>query len=217
VWSASLDLEATTFANLARYLSDDEQERVGRFHFQRDATRFAVSRAVLRIGLAGCLGVEPDLVVFRYGRHGKPELAPPLDRSGLRFNASRSEGLGLYAVTRGRRVGVDVERLRPLPDLDELAARALSADERRRLYRLPPADRLEGFFNCWTRKEAFLKAIGTGLAGSPARFTVSLAPGAPARLEHVEDDPNAPARWMLEVPKVDVGYVAAVAVEAAMA
>jgi len=213
VWCASLDLDVPTFEDLARHLSDEEWERAGRFHFRYDAIRFAVSRAVLRVGLAECLGVEPSQVVFRRGRYGRPELAPPLDRSRLRFSASRSQGLGLYAVTRGRRIGVDVERVRPLPDLDAIAECVFSDDERRRLRRLPPAERLEGFFNCWTRKEAYLKAIGTGLAGSPARFTVSLAPGTPVRLEYAEGDPDAPARWTLEVPKVGLGWVGAIAVE----
>ena len=201
------------FEDLVRSLSDEERGRVGQFHFRRDAIRFAAGRAALRSGLAECLGVEPCELVFRLGRHRKPELAPPLDRSGWQFNASRSDGLGVYAVTRGRRIGVDVERLRPLPDLGEIAERVFSADERRRLDRLSPAERLEGFFNCWTRKEAYLKATGIGLAGSPTRCTVSLAPGAPARLEHDEDDPDAPARWTLAVPPIAPGWVAAIAME----
>src|SRR5262249_27879235 len=159
------------------------------------------------------LGVEPHRVGFGYGRHGKPELAPPFDRSGLRFNASRSEGLGLYVVTRGRRVGVDIERLRPLPDLEAGAERVLSLEERTRLYRFAPPHSLAGFFNGWTRKEAYLKAIGTGLPGSPTRITVSLDPGAPAWLEHVDGDADAPHRWRLEALVPDAGCVAAVAVE----
>jgi 4'-phosphopantetheinyl transferase len=214
VWSASLDLEAGALEQLVQYLCDDERDRVARFHLRRDAMRFAASRVALRTGLAGCLGVDPRALVFRYGRYGKPELAAPFDRSGLRFTGSRSEGIGLYAVTKGRPVGVDIEWLRPLPDLGEVAALTFSPEELRRLRRLAPAEHLTGFFNCWTRKEAYLKALGTGLASSPARFTVSLAPGAPARLDHVDDDPRAPARWTLDALDVDPGYVAAVAVQA---
>jgi 4'-phosphopantetheinyl transferase len=114
----------------------------------------------------------------------------------------------------GRPVGVDVERVRPLPDLDEIAARTFSPEERRRLSRLDPAERLAGFFNCWTRKEAYLKALGIGLAGSPTGFTVSLAPGAPARLDHVADDPHAPQCWTLDTLDIDPEHVAALAVEA---
>jgi len=116
-------------------------------------------------------------------------------------------------VTRGRRVGVDIECIRPLPDLDEIAERVFSPEERLALRRLPPARRPEGFFNCWTRKEAYVKAIGSGLAHPLTRFTVSLAPGAPARLEHVDDDPDAPERWRLETLVPDPGHVAAIAVE----
>jgi 4'-phosphopantetheinyl transferase len=109
---------------------------------------------------------------------------------------------------------VDIERMRPLPDLDDIARLTFSPEERRWLHRLAPAERLAGFFNCWTRKEAYLKALGAGLAGSPASFTVSLAPGAPARLDHVDDDPRAPERWALATLDVDPAYVAAIAVEA---
>jgi 4'-phosphopantetheinyl transferase len=213
VWRVRLDLEARSVDRLARLLSDDEQDRAHRFHFRRDATRFVVCRAALRTSLADCLGLEPRRIGLRYRSHGKPELAPPFDRSGLRFNASHTEGVGLVAVTRDRRVGVDVERIRALPDLDELAERVFSPAERQALRRLPRAERLEGFFNCWTRKEAYLKAIGTGFADSLTGFTVSLAPGAPARLEHGADDAAAPNGWRLDAMGPAAGCVGAVAVD----
>jgi 4'-phosphopantetheinyl transferase len=213
VWRLHLDLEARIVERLAGLLSDDERARARRYRFQRDATRFVVSRAALRTALADCLGGEPGLIDIRYEPHGKPELAPPFDRSGLKFNVSHSDGVGLIAVTRGRRVGVDIERLRPLPDLDALAGRVFSRAEQQTLCRLPPAERLEGFFRCWTLKEAYIKAIGTGFAGSPTRFTVSLAPGTPARLEHVDGDADAPNGWRLETMAPDAGSVAALAVE----
>lgn len=214
VWIASLDLGAEAVDRLGRLLSDDEQERAARFRFRRDAMRFVVSRAALRTILGRYLGVEPSVVGFSYGPHGKPELAVPFERTGLQFNVSHSESLALYAVTGQGRVGVDIERLRPLRHLDEIAERIFSPEERRALRRLPPIEQPEGFWNCWTRKEAYVKAIGTGLADPLVRFTVSLAPGAPARLEHVEGDPGAPERWTLEALSVDHGYAAAIAVEA---
>jgi 4'-phosphopantetheinyl transferase len=213
VWRASLDLGEAALESLISHLGEDERERVGRFHFRRDAVRFAASRVALRTGLAERLGVDPGALVFQYGPHGKPALAAPFDRSGLSFSASRSEGVGLYAAAWGRRIGVDIERVRPMPDLEEVAALTFSPEERRQLDRLAPAERLTGFFNCWTRKEAYLKAIGTGLTDSPSRFSVSLAPGAPASLDRVDDDPRAPERWTLAALDVDRGYVAAVAVE----
>jgi 4'-phosphopantetheinyl transferase len=213
VWLASLDLGAEAVERLARLLSDEDQERAARFHFRRDAIRFVVSRAALRMILGECLGVEPREVGFSYDPRGKPELAVPFDRAGLRFNVSHSASLGLYAVTGQRRVGVDIERLRALPDLEAIAERTFSLHERQALRQLPPAQRHEGFFNCWTRKEAYVKAIGEGLSHPLERFTVSLAPGASARLEHVEGDPGEAGRWTLEALAPDPGYAAAIAIE----
>lgn len=213
VWLAGLDLEVEAVERLARLLSEDERERAARFHYGRDAIRFIVSRAVLRTILGECLGVEPNGVGFSAGQCGKPALAAPFDLTGLQFNASRSGGLGLYAVTRLGRVGVDIERRRPLPDLDDLAERMFSAHERQALRQLPPAQRPEGFFNCWTRKEAYVKALGQGLSHPLDRFTVTLAPGASVRLEHVEGHPAEAARWTLEALEPGPAYAAAIAVD----
>src|SRR5437667_3270644 len=141
VWIASLDLEAKPAERLSRLLSDDEQKRAARFHGRRDAVRFRVHRAALRTILAECLGVEPRAVDFRYGPRGKPELAERFDRAGLRFNTSHSEGLGLYAVTTWRRIGVDIECVRPMPDLESIAERWFSSHEQQELRRLAPSER----------------------------------------------------------------------------
>jgi 4'-phosphopantetheinyl transferase len=213
VWIASLDLGAEAVHSLARLLSDDERERAARFRFRREAIRFVASRAVVRTILAECLRVEPWVVHFAYGPHGKPELAAPFDRSGLRFNVSQSASLGLYAVAAQRRVGVDIERLRPLRDLEAIGRRVLSPRERQTLSRLLPAERLQGFFNCWTRKEAYIKAIGDGLSYPLDQITVSLDPRAESRLEHVDGDLAEAGRWTLEAVAVDTGYTAAIAIE----
>ena len=115
VWIVSLALEPEPAERLSRLLSDEEQERAARFRLRRDAIRFRVSRAALRTILGACLGVEPQVLDFRYGPRGKPELAPRFGRAGLQFNASYWEGVGLYAVTAWRRVGVDIERVRQCP------------------------------------------------------------------------------------------------------
>jgi len=213
VWLVSLDLAAESGERLARLLSDDEQERAARFHFRRDAVRFVAARTALRTILGECLDVEPRMVSLRYGPRGKPELAVPFERTGLRFNVSHSDSLVLCAVAGQRRVGVDIERLRSLPDLEAIAERMFSPRERQALRRLPPAQRHEGFFNCWTRKEAYIKALGEGLAYPLDRFTVSLAPGAPPRLEEVPDDPAEVGRWTLAALGPEPGYAAAVAIE----
>jgi len=200
-------------ARLAGLLSEDECARAGRFHFRRDANRFVVGRASLRLRLAECLDVEPAAIRFSYSAYGKPELAPPFDRSDLQFNASHTDGIGLIAAARGRRVGVDIERIRPMPDLHEIAERMFSPAERRALRGLPPIQQPAGFFNCWTRKEAYVKAVGTGLIHPLTRFTVNLEPGQPARLEDVDGDAAAPGRWRIEALDLVPRCVAAVAVE----
>lgn len=203
---------AAAVARLGAWLSEDEQARARRFHFRADADRFVVSRAALRAILAAELGIAPGEVAFAYGAHGKPELAPPLDASGLRFSASHSGRFALHAVARGRPVGVDIERLRPVADLEAIAARTFSPRERAALGGLSGEAWQRGFFAAWTRKEAYVKALGTGLSHPLERFTVSLVPGLPARLEHVEDDPGGPERFALEAIDPDPAYAAALAV-----
>ena len=213
VWLADLEPGKTVVESYASTLTTDERARAGRFHFPRDAAHWIVARGTLRAILSNRLRIEPRDVRFVYGEHGKPELAEPFAGSGLRFNLSHSGGLALCAVVRHCRVGVDIERFRPVPDLEAIAERTFSPRERETLRQLPPELRDEGFFNCWTRKEAYIKAIGKGLAHPLDRFSVSLAPGAPARLEAVDDDPWEAEAWTLEAFVPSAGYAAALVVE----
>jgi 4'-phosphopantetheinyl transferase len=213
VWLADLEPGKTVVESYASTLTTDERARAGRFHFPRDAAHWIVARGTLRAILSNRLRIEPRDVRFVYGEHGKPELAEPFAGSGLRFNLSHSGGLALCAVVRHCRVGVDIERFRPVPDLEAIAERTFSPRERETLRQLPPELRDEGFFNCWTRKEAYIKAIGKGLAHPLDRFSVSLAPGAPPRLETVDDDPEEAQAWTLEAFVPSAGYAAALVVE----
>jgi 4'-phosphopantetheinyl transferase len=160
--------------------------------------------------LSRYLGSEPH---FLYGGGGKPELAATSGGSSFRFNASHSQGLALYAVTRERRVGIDVEALRPLPEAEAIAQLYFSSGENAVLRALPPERRQEAFFLGWTRKEAYLKAVGSGLVQPLECIEVSLAPGEPAILHSIDGDPEVAARWSLQTLSVDFGYVAALAVE----
>jgi 4'-phosphopantetheinyl transferase len=213
VWRIDLDAGAADH-RLWAALSPDEVARAARFHFERDRARFVVARAALRRILEDYLGTGPAAIAFVYGSHGKPALARPWSESGVCFNLSHSQEVGLCAVTRDRRIGVDVERIRPLDDMQYLAGRVFSASERAALHRLPPSARLAGFFNAWTRKEAFIKALGEGLSHPLERFDVTLAPDVPARIERIDGDPRRAARWALCAVEVDDEHVGAVAVEA---
>jgi len=213
VWRASLDLAESEVQRLAQTLSADERTRSERFYFERDRQRFIAGRGMLRQILGRYLGIDPSRLRFRYGAHGKPALAEPAGERGLRFNVSHSQGLALYAVTCNREVGVDLERVRPISNADRIAERFFSSQENAALRALPANLKCEGFFTCWTRKEAYIKARGDGLSFSLDQFDVSLAPGAPAALLDVRGHPQEVSRWSLLELIAGSGYVAALAVE----
>ncbi|MBN1891064.1 MAG: 4'-phosphopantetheinyl transferase superfamily protein [Thermoflexales bacterium] len=214
VWRAALDPPADSVRQLAQTLSPDEGERAARFHFERDRRRFIAGRGVLRALLGRYLGLEPERVCFRYGPRGKPRLADVDDAP--RFNLAHSHELALYAFALDREIGVDLEHVRPMPDAGQIAARFFSPGENAAWLALPESQRLEAFFNCWTRKEAYLKACGDGLARPLDQFEVSLAPGEAAALLRVPGQEEEAARWWLHALEAADGYIAAMAVEIEM-
>ena len=156
------------------YLSPDEIERAGRFQTERARSRFVLTRGSLRVTLARCLDTTPERLTFSYGAQGKPALADEWGRSELSFNVSHSHDHALIGLTNGRAIGVDIEQVRPMSDFAEIASGYFSAVEMRAIAALPEADRLRGFFRVWTRKEAFMKATGDGMATALDGFSVSL-------------------------------------------
>jgi 4'-phosphopantetheinyl transferase len=198
-------------------LSADELARAKRLRLPADRHRFIASRGALRQILSGYLNTEAQRLRFRYGPHGKPSLAGPaepcpLEQPPLHFSLSHSADLALVAVSRGRRVGVDVERV--CADVSsEVVARCFSRREQDELQSLPAHIQHLAFFDCWTRKEAYLKARGEGLSIPLHRFDVSLAPGQPARLLHSAGDPDECSRWSLADLRPGPGFVATLAVE----
>jgi 4'-phosphopantetheinyl transferase len=213
IWRAQLDQPSSRVQALAQTLSPDERERADRFYFERDTLRFLVCRGVLRTLLGWYLGIEPDQIRFIYSERGKPALAGGQASSRICFNLSHSRQVAVYAFHRGWPVGVDVEYMRDLTDAGQIAERYFSTAESFALRGLAPDERKQGFYNCWTRKEAFIKAVGDGLAYPLDAFQVSLAPGAPARLESLRSDPAAAHRWHMEAFTPAAGYAAAWVVE----
>ncbi len=205
-----LDVRSESLRAGAAVLTDEERDRARRFVFDRDRDRFIGARACLRQLLAARLGTPPDSVELVYGAHGKPALAPGYADTGLRFNVSHCDDLTLYAFSCGREIGIDVEAVRPIGDADDIAARFFSQRENRAYRALEPSDRPLGFFQCWTRKEAFIKALGDGLSYPLDRFDVSLTPGEPAQILRVEDTPGDRCGWRLESWSPAPGFVAAV-------
>lgn len=214
VWSAPLDPPEEAVFRCASLLAPDERARADRFRFERHRRQFTVARGVLRTLLGRYLEVDPRILEFRYASHGKPELGGRFAGSGLRFNLSHSGEVALYAFTRGREVGVDVEHVHPLDDAVHIAERFFSAAENAAFRALPAEVKEEAFFLCWTRKEAYIKAIGEGLSLPLHEFDVSLAPGEPARLLGAVDPAQA-HRWTLRELDPAPGYAGAIVVEGA--
>jgi 4'-phosphopantetheinyl transferase len=214
VWRVELEQPGELLRRLAQTLSLDEQERAGRFRFERHRRRFIVARAVLRSILGRYLGLEPERLEFRYGGRGKPYLADKFSQYALEFNLAHSHELALCAFTQGREIGIDLEHLRSIADMAQISARFFSARENATLSALPEDQRLRAFYDCWTRKEAFLKATGEGLTHPLDQFDVSLAPGEPASLLHVQGDSLEAARWSLRALEPGRDYAAAVALRA---
>lgn len=202
-------------SGLYAILSPSELERAGRFRFERDRRRYVVAHAWLRRLLALYTGRDPAGLSFRLGPHGKPSLEGETAREGLSFNMSHSGEVALYALARGRRVGVDVEKVRPDIEHQALAGRFFSPREAQSLRGLPAKARLRAFYACWTRKEAYLKGRGEGLSFSPRLFTVTLRPDEVPSLVEVNADASDASHWSLRdvSSSVPTGYVAAVAVE----
>jgi len=212
LWLLPLDLPPRSCEELTAALDLDERDRASRFHFDRDRRRFESGRGLLRFLLGGYTGTAPAAIRFEYGPQGRPCIAGALGTARVEFNLSHSGGWALLGVTRGRAIGVDLEAARHIPELEDIARRHFAPAEMDSLLRLPPPRRTEGFFACWTRKEAYVKAIGGGLSVPLDRFEVSVDPGAPVGFRSIDGSAEAAANWSLWGFRPLVDYWAAVAV-----
>jgi 4'-phosphopantetheinyl transferase len=188
-------------------LSAGERARVFRYRFERDRRRAAASRAGLRLLLAAYTGREAAAIDLREDALGKPTLEPA---TGIEFNVSHSHELVVYAVAR-RRVGIDIEHVRPLQDSFAIARRFFSSDEIAALHQAAAPVRNACFFACWTRKEAYLKAWGKGLSHPLSGFSVSVDP---SRAEFRSPNGLEGDRWTLVNLELPAGYIGALAIEA---
>ena len=206
VWSARIFDHSSAIGRIGASLAEDEQIRAGRFRFRDDRLRYLITRGLLRMLAGWYLSIPPRRVRFSHGTHGKPEL---LD-GDLRFNVSHSNGIGLLAFARQRDIGVDVEWLNRRIDTDRLAEHAFSGEEYAQYRSLPSSEKRQAFFACWTRKEAFMKGVGKGLALPPGAFAVSMAPGQVARLLRIGGSTGACRDWTMHSLTPCPGYVGAV-------
>jgi 4'-phosphopantetheinyl transferase len=214
LWRAELDNIRNDEARWMALLSAEEKTRAGRFHFAADRQRFTTSRALLRMILGGYLNTNPAHIDFAYSEKEKPALAEPHACSGIKFNLSHSGGVGLFAFSRHRELGVDIEAIRPDSDIETIARRFFSAAEQEELSSIPPDEKRDAFFRGWTRKEAYIKARGDGLSLPLHQFDVSLAGGSGfgSALVATRPDASESARWHLREVAAGSGYVAALCV-----
>ena len=214
LWRASLEAPEPLVQQLHATLSTDEQERARQYRFRHDQHRFIIARGWLRDILSRYLHLQASQVRFCYNPHGKPELDPeePL-ADQLHFNLAHSENLALYAFSRERRVGVDLERQRPGLADDRVTDTVFAPREVATLRSLPPHDQERAFFACWTRKEAYVKARGEGLVMPLDTFEVSLLSGESPALLSMPGDPEEVARWSLRELDLGPDYAATLAVE----
>lgn len=209
IWRVPLADSPDALSEAPGLLSADELQRAGRFVFARDRERFVAARSRLRRILGAYLEVAPHKLRFAYGAQGKPELDGSCAQSGLSFNLSHSDDLALCAVVCKRRVGVDVELVRHTLDYVPLLHDLFAPRERQAFSGLPEGEGRLRFFRSWVCKEAYIKALGEGLAHSPAAVEVDFSPGAPATLRFPAEAPP----WSLYLIDPGGGYVAAAVVE----
>lgn len=211
LWRLRLTTTEEQLFTFKSWLTAEEYERANRFYFVRDREKYVIGRARLRQLLGHYLDASPANIRLRYGKYGKPRLSP--DQGGnLRFNLSHSGGHALYGFTSSGQIGVDLEVEDPDVEIARLASRFFSPDEAAQVLALPAEERAPAFFRVWTRKEAFLKAKGTGLGLPLDGFSVTVNSAQPVRLKAIDWSPAEVSHWALASFEVAPRVAGAVAV-----
>jgi 4'-phosphopantetheinyl transferase len=199
--------------SLWEVLSAEERTRAERYRFEVSRRTFVVCRGMLRVLLGNYLGESPEQLEFSYSKYGKPELAANGSRVGIEFNVSHTDEFALLAFALNRKIGIDIEKVRMDFNTLEISEHFFSESERTTLRAMAPDKRYEGFFRCWTRKEAFIKALGEGLTHPLNSFDVSIEQGIPPKLLATRPNTEEAARWQLWDVTVPSPYLATLAAE----
>jgi 4'-phosphopantetheinyl transferase len=211
-WVIALPSDTDCIGSLLQVLDAEERTRGEEFHRASDRAKYVSAHAALRIVLAHYAGCDPHDLCFHPGEYGKPAIDRSRELPDIRFNLSHSGDLAAIAVTEALEVGIDIERIEPARANTAVAKRFFSDREVSDLMKLREEERTLGFFNCWTRKEAYIKARGEGLSLPLDCFAVSLAPGSPPELLASRTDPLDVDQWQFCDVPVDEGYVASLVV-----
>ncbi len=207
VWPVRIDAASMTPAFEA-VLSVEEKDRSVRFRFDHLRHSYVLAHGALRLLLSRYLNTSPKSIEFTFGQNGKPRLH---GNSCLRFNISHSGAIMACALTLGLEIGIDVEEIRSMQDLEGIARHTFCGGEVEDLMSLPPDQRESSFFRCWTRKEAYIKAVGEGLSARLDAFRVTLRPEDPARFLYVGNEERAAQQWTLHNLDLTPGYAGALA------
>ena len=214
LWSIDINPASHEPEELLSLLSDDELARAERFRFENHRHRWIAGRAMLRTILSAMTQRSPESVAFEYDQHMKPYLTCSSSHERIHFNLTHSSDLALLAVTTVGPVGIDVERIEPLSNIDAVVSRFFSRAERDAFCSVTgDVDRLKAFYACWTRKEAYLKALGCGISKPTNAFDVTLLDNAEPEIVAIDGDTDAARDWLLFDLKVIPGYVAALAIQ----
>ncbi|MHB8596181.1 MAG: 4'-phosphopantetheinyl transferase family protein [Ktedonobacteraceae bacterium] len=213
VWRASLNAPLSNIESLKLLLTDEEVARAERFYFEKGRHGYIVTHGILRILLGRYLDVDPRQLRFGTNTYGKPSVENPARDARLHFNLSHTHELVVFAFTYLGEVGIDIEYMRANVEYEELAKHFFSPYESAVLHNLPEDMKQEAFFNCWTRKEAYIKARGMGLSLPLDLFDVSLKPGEPAALLGSRENGQEVARWTFQAMSMPPDYAGALAIE----
>jgi 4'-phosphopantetheinyl transferase len=194
-------------------LSEEERQRAEQFRYQAHRLSFVISRGILRNLLYRYTNIQPDQILFKYNLAGKPFLSGEEPLPEIHFNLSHTGNLALYAFSWGGQVGIDVECIRPMEEMDQIAEMFFSTGENIKFQSVSKQDRLRAFYSCWTRKEAFIKAVGQGMSFPLQEFEVSLEPDMPAQLLTIHGSREQANHWSMHDLKTRDGYAAALVVE----
>lgn len=209
IYRTSLETSPDSLKEYEIFLSPDELAKANRYKFEKDRIHYITGRAYLRIILGNYLNQSPADINFSYTNKGKPFII----NSNVKFNLAHSGGRAVYAFTKNNELGIDIEYMRELPDAVQIANRFFSADEVIEFSEVNARDVSAAFFNCWTRKEAFIKAVGEGLSYPLKDFTVTLKPGDKPELKWIKDKPDEVNEWKLFNLDEEINYVASLAVK----
>lgn len=208
IWSFPTHAPCHVVAAFERVLVPEERDRARRFRFHHLYASFVITRGALRYLLGHYLNCDPAKISLVYSLKGKPAVKSP---SSLEFNMTHSGDLAVIAFTLRRKIGVDIEQIRPLADMQQIANHFFCPEEASEVMFAPQTERERAFYLCWTRKEAYIKATGCGLSAPLSSFRVTVHPDIPARFLHVQHDETEAEAWTLQDLQVAVGYAGALA------